>query len=166
MGKENKSTIRLFLAIGLMILLMVACQSEPLDKDSGSSKVDQMVKTINEVDKVEIKEERFVTKIDESYAYFDEPVGTTVSYQGYLYVEAYEGDEYFYVIQNTYACECSGEKSFEGYRIKWEGAMPEEGIWVEIKGVLEAYTEDAKTYRLVNVSELEIQEAIEKTFVQ
>ncbi|MEA5084495.1 MAG: DUF1980 domain-containing protein [Lachnospiraceae bacterium] len=114
---------------------------------------------------LEIEEDKFVSQVSEIYNYSDKYLGKTVKYQGYIFLEKYEGKDYFYVVRNTYACECGEEESVVGFEIAWEGDIPEEGTWVEVTGVLDSYVEEEIEYILVRVSDLDIKDEIGKTFV-
>ncbi|WP_318066362.1 TIGR03943 family putative permease subunit [Clostridium boliviensis] len=114
---------------------------------------------------LEIEEDKFVSQVGEIYNYPDKYVGETVRYQGYIYLEEDEGKDYYFVVRNTYACDCGEEESIVGFEIAWEGDIPEEGTWVEVTGVLDTYTEEDNQYILVRVSGLDIKDKSGKTFV-
>ncbi|MGC6173992.1 hypothetical protein [Lacrimispora sp. 38-1] len=114
---------------------------------------------------LEIEEDKFVSQVEEVYNYPDKYLGETVKYQGYIFLEEYEGKDYYYVVRNTYACSCGEEESIVGFEIAWEGDIPEEGTWVEVTGVLDSYMEEENQYILVRASDLDIKDEIGKTFV-
>ncbi|HCT64480.1 MAG TPA: hypothetical protein DIC60_04300 [Lachnospiraceae bacterium] len=168
----------LFLVIGLVIVLITGCQSninektlEGRETDSGLLTEEESNSTETEPLKeakdgvLEIEEDKFVSQMEEIYNYSDKYLGETVRYQGYIFLEKYEGKDYLYVVRNTYVCECAEEESVVGFEIAWEGDIPEEGTWVEVTGVLDSYVEEENEYILVRVSNLDVKDEIGKTFV-
>lgn len=112
--------------------------------------------SVNQDGILEIEEDKFVAQVGEIYNYPDKYLGETVKYEGYLYLEQYEGKDYYYVVRNTYGCECGEEESIVGFEIKWGGDMPEEGTWIAVTGVLDSYIEEENEYLLVETSNLNI----------
>ena len=126
---------------------------------------------------VEIRENMFISQIDEINLNYSDYLGRTIKLEGLLKALHWEGNNYYFVIRN--APGCCGDDGEVGFEVSWnpeyrgprdndydgEGSYPDPFDWVEATGELRSYDFYGMTFLYLALSELNALETRGEEFV-
>ncbi len=113
---------------------------------------------------VEIRENLYLTQINEIYRNKEEYLGKTIHLEG-LYVSSQAGERGYQMVRR-YGPSCCDLDGAAGFEFLWDGKRPEQNDWIEVWGRLEEYQkEDGYTYLRLNLTDLKVKEQAGEAYV-
>ena len=98
---------------------------------------------------LEVRENMFLTQIDNIYLNYRDYLGRTIKLEGFFMHDSWGDDNWFLVVRGI--PDCCGEGAYTGFEVSWDpdyrgihqnpdiSRWPETGEWVEAIGVLGHY---------------------------
>ena len=141
-----------------VIFLIVGCSNKnaatPVKKDNVSR-----TSAIPEGVDVVIKENFFITAINDIYLNRNDFMGKTIMLEGVFKYGEEEGREYCYVVR--YGPGCCGDDGLVGFEVAWGSPIaggkktyPETDSWVQAKGVLSKYDEMGSSFIYLSLKDM------------
>jgi putative membrane protein len=153
-----KKATYLILAL-IMVLSVTGCGSKAAEEENPA--VPKMSNDLPGSEPViygkitEIKENLFVTQVEDIYINASDYLGTMIKLEGLYYSDVNPGGDRMYHLVYRYApgC-CPGEIMMCGFEVQYDSEYPEQNARVEVLGVLEWYEEDGQSYLYLNLLSL------------
>ncbi|MBQ9313401.1 MAG: hypothetical protein IJ220_00095 [Clostridia bacterium] len=106
--------------------------------ESGDGKIRKTLQAfaaIDEKNMIEIKEKYFIQSTNDVFLNINDYIGKSIKMQGWVYTyKDNNGDICYAVVRNTPGC--CGSDGLAGLDIRYAGEYPEEGVWVEVTGIV------------------------------
>lgn len=113
---------------------------------------------------VEIKENLYLTQINDIYRNREEYLGKSIHLEG-LYFSSEAGGEAYQMVRR-YGPSCCDLDGAAGFEFLWEGRAPEQNDWIEVWGTLEQYQKaDGFFYLRLRLSDLKVKEQAGEEYV-
>jgi len=115
---------------------------------------------------IEIRENMFITHINEINLNFRDYLGRTIRFEGMFRHFHWDGNNMYFVIRNTPGC--CGDDGEIGFEVSWnpyhqgfddgtaERVYPNRNDWVEVKGVLNYFENFGRPMLYIAMSELNV----------
>ncbi len=125
-----KKVITAFL-LALMLFAVVSCSSPSGDD------------TPEQSSEIHITDDIYCETINHIHINYEEYLGQTVRLEGVysIYHDESNGNTYNYVFRSGPGC-CAYDGAVCGFEFVYDDALPEEGDWIEVTGVLDAHEEE------------------------
>ena len=113
---------------------------------------------------VEIKENLYLTQINDIYRNKEQYLGKTIHLEG-LYFSTEAGGQAYQMVRR-YGPSCCDLDGAAGFEILWEGERPGQDQWIEVFGTLEQYQkEDGFSYLRLRLTDLKIKKQAGEAYV-
>ena len=145
-------------AIGIMIMINTNSVSNTNITDTEETKI--------EAEKViEIKENMFITLLNDVYINQKRYIGKTMKIEGFVTIDEFAGKTSYWVVRNTPGC--CGNDGMAGIEFYYDDEdMPKENEWVQVVGTIELSKKmEGDEYPVLKATDLIIKEERGAEFV-